>query len=577
MTASQIPPTEQTRFLLTWAELQAAADQARLAYDYEQAASLYSKALADEDLPVIDRYNLLSGRAQCFSFLGMGEAEFADLETLWQTAQALNDCGKMVEVAERLSEAAGHYGLAEHTKSAVEEALDRARQGGNRKLEARALSALGRIFLANNEITHSREFLESALCQQLELGDTPGEAQTRLSYATLLSRSDPALAEEQAKVALSLFLSLGDRHHQALALNVLGLSAGDHARTRAYHEQAQAIFRSMNHLPLQTLMENNLAVLYVLLGLFTRARQYAGRSVAASRREGNRKALGYSLDTIAQADFELLDYAAAQAELEEGLIIVRSLGDSFLEGAYLLRLGRLALAQKHTVGAIAKLESSEKVLGETGESNGQATALAWLGAAHLASGNLVEAERYTWEACTQLATIKGQTGDFPLQDIQWWRYRVLRALSEEPNPPRPPIPGREGGTKGLGEVAFQALDDARRRMFSTIGSLSDPGLRRNYLNKVEINREILLEWAREVSRRGEQGDRVQIEPQMAGAGEQEQFNRMLEISLLERKPGCPWLLDFIVEELIRLSGPSVPSLCCYRRARVTTLTAGFQQ
>ena len=55
----------------------------------------------------------------------------------------------------------------------------------------------------------------------------------------------------------------------------------------------------------------------------------------------------------------------------------------------------------------------------------------------------------------------------------------------------------EGDAGEIPENAWSALQKAREITLEGIASLSDEGLRRNYLNKVEINREIITEWTQQ--------------------------------------------------------------------------------
>ena len=95
-----------------------------------------------------------------------------------------------------------------------------------------------------------------------------------------------------------------------------------------------------------------------------------------------------------------------------------------------------------------------------------------------------------------------------------------------------PLPaGERGGREGeVSDDAWRVLDRAREAVLAPIANLTDDGLRRNYLNKVAINRQIVEEWLREASRRG-----LPLAPltgALAGPGGGEaQFGRMLDIGL----------------------------------------------
>ena len=101
-------------------------------------------------------------------------------------------------------------------------------------------------------------------------------------------------------------------------------------------------------------------------------------------------------------------------------------------------------------------------------------------------------------ALTYLHAHGNTTGELPLNEFWWLRYKTLSASL--PQSPLPDLGRRE--YEDLGELAWQALDQARESMLEPIASLSDDGLRRNYFNKVSVNRQIIQEWLRMASERG---------------------------------------------------------------------------
>ena len=76
------------------ADLQAAAEQAIKAYQYEDAISLFNQALEaaqreGTSLEPLDEYELLSGRALCYSRLGLLKEEGDDLFRMIDLAKSL--------------------------------------------------------------------------------------------------------------------------------------------------------------------------------------------------------------------------------------------------------------------------------------------------------------------------------------------------------------------------------------------------------------------------------------------------------------------------------------------------------
>ena len=76
-----------------------------------------------------------------------------------------------------------------------------------------------------------------------------------------------------------------------------------------------------------------------------------------------------------------------------------------------------------------------------------------------------------------------RTGFGQSQDIWWWHSRALAAL-------------------GRADEAWAALQQAHGLLLVAVRNLRDEGLRRSYLNKLQVNRELVPAWLAEAARRG---------------------------------------------------------------------------
>ncbi|MCK4978406.1 MAG: GAF domain-containing protein, partial [Anaerolineales bacterium] len=168
-----------------------------------------------------------------------------------------------------------------------------------------------------------------------------------------------------------------------------------------------------------------------------------------------------------------------------------------------------------------------------------AAAQAWQGAVHLELGDWQEAYGYTSEAISSLNTVGDVIDEYPPQDVYWLHYQVLTSSQSS-----------QYEKVKEGEI-WHTLDRAHELVFANIASLSDAGLRRNHLNKITINRQILLEWNREAINQG-----IEIETTELRSGNlQEQFKRLLAIGLrMNERREVDSLLDFIMDQLVELTG-----------------------
>ncbi|HRV94412.1 MAG TPA: GAF domain-containing protein, partial [Anaerolineae bacterium] len=218
------------------------------------------------------------------------------------------------------------------------------------------------------------------------------------------------------------------------------------------------------------------------------------------------------------------------------------------EAYYSLGLGRVALARQQPTGAHKLLQQAVDLFAELDIPADQAAALAWLGAAYLALGDWPAAHRSTLEAIELLKVAGDASPEFPPQDIWWLYYRVLRAA---------PPPASSQNDTGLGLIPddrlWTDLDQARQIMLAGIATISDEGLRRNYLNKVQINHDLVIEWTQQATRRGLP---LTALTEVARAGDiQDQLKRMLDIGMrMSISRDVDTLPNFIMDELVELSG-----------------------
>ena len=161
--------------------------------------------------------------------------------------------------------------------------------------------------------------------------------------------------------------------------------------------------------------------------------------------------------------------------------------------------------------------------------------LAMLGQAHLAAGQPEAALASTQRA----AEIHEAHGAGAMEDMDapmlWWQHH--RALA----------------ANGKAAAASRALARAYRLMVEPIAHLSDAGLRRNYLNKIDVHREIVAAWlAAKVPARGKP-PRI---PHLAGETSlREPFERLVDTGLrLNELRSAAELHEFLIDEATELSG-----------------------
>jgi PAS domain S-box-containing protein len=545
-------------------ELQAAAAQAQTAYEWETAVSLYAQALDLAEVPPRDTstdllvYALLDQRAECHRHLGDLVAEDADLEAMAGLAQDLGDARRQVQVMLRQADLLRRQGRAAESEPMAQAALDAARELGDPPLEAAGLLALSDALVQKSRIDEGAACAQQALALYQSLGDAVGEARALLA-AWVADSYQGGIAEGRAELeeALALFRRQGDREGEARALNGLGINSADFARRRAFFAQALAVLDTFGDRRHQAQVHNNLALTNEQMGLYSLARDDALAAVEAARRMGARQDEAYYLETLARTYLGVGDNDTAQELFRQGAALSREVGDRYAEAADILGLGRVAAALGQPSEAMDLYNEAAGIFGQGGLLANQATCLAWLGAARLDVGDIAAAREYTARAVSLIEPLAGEATEYPPQEIWWCRYQALTAAG------------------GEGDEAWQALERARELMLAAIASLSDDGLRRNYLNKVYVNRQIVGEWLRLAARRGLPLAAL-TEALASPGGGQGQFERMLEIGLrLNARREAGDLARFIVDQVVELTGAEHVILYRYGEAGHRQVAAEF--
>jgi PAS domain S-box-containing protein len=562
--------TEQARTDRSLEELQAAASRARAAYQWEEALSLYTQALARPDASRPETaYDLLDGRAECHRFLGNLEAEGNDLEAMARLAGEIGDARRAIGATIRQSRAEQHAGDWQASIRSGERALAAARCLGDRQLEAASLGALAYPYGLLGNYSRQQACAEGALELHRALGDHAGMAHDLwLLAGALLWMGESEKWGAPAREALALYREVDDPQGEANALNLLGVGSTDLAERRRYYEQALALFQAAGNRERQAVVLNNLAGVYGTLGLARQARRCAEQGIEVARAVHARGLLPSLNHVLATGLLELGDYDGARPFLDEALALAKETGDRNTLAFIRHELGRVALNTGQFADALEAFQASADIFGEIGRPREQTVARAWQGAVYLALDDWRAAEGCTAEAVERFEAVGHTQAELLPQAVWWWRYRVLATESL--------AQGREGGSSGdtallssgggeraqgrteaPSDEALAALERAHALVLAPIENLSDEGLRRNYLTKVGLNRDILLEWQR---CRGEDLTGSEnlsgLQPSAARAGSaQDQLRRMMDMSVrMNEERDLEALLDFVLDHAVELNG-----------------------
>ncbi|MCO6451639.1 MAG: GAF domain-containing protein [Caldilineales bacterium] len=519
----------------TLSDLRQQADNARLGYEYEKAIDLYTQALNLPFLPVTTRYELLDRRADCAFWLAEYAAEGEDLAAMLEIVEpeSARETNILIRETHRLEQ----LGKLDEGKASGERAISQAQALQEAHLEAEARRYYARILWRMNAFDDADAQLDKAQRIYRQIGDKAGVADCFRMKGNVVTNLDPAMARTWLHQALELSRAIGARYIEGNTLNSLALTNSDIALKRLYLDEALSITESLGARTYLSVLHNNIALVYLSVGVYGRAQDYAQRAVTAERNAKAYMSLIYSQESLARIYVARGLFAEARELIAEGLTLAGRF-ETIMEPYLLLLLGQIAMAEGNTDKAIREIEAAVAHLDEKVPADDRAVIQSWLGAAHLAAGDVSKADAITAAAYQQMAALEQAGADLPAQAVGWQRYRVLAAQAET----------------GHDIEAWRALDSAFRTMLALIADLSDEGLRRNFLNKVALNRDITLKWAEEAHAKGLSPDALTAHKPLAG-NLQDQFRRIVDVGArltAHRNPET--LADFVVDEFVELSG-----------------------
>jgi len=206
-----------------------------------------------------------------------------------------------------------------------------------------------------------RDSHASALRAVRNAGNKRGTAALLYSLGTLETSVRVATASSYFEQSLKIFREIGDGYGQALALSgsaLVDTLSGDYDSALARYRQAIAGFRANKDLVSEA----------------------------------------YTLKSMAQINIDRLEYATAEAMLDDALLIARKLGAPRLNAQVTYALAELQLRRGRAEPATDALCTVLRLTREVGDIVGQAFALASAGNASLMLGDFASAESALGEA-----------------------------------------------------------------------------------------------------------------------------------------------------------------------------------
>ena len=280
----------------------------------------------------------------------------------YQRVLRLLPAAQQVPVLLKMGQVLEVVGQWDESLDAYRQALNLARDLGDRQAQARSQAATGELLRKRGRYDEAGQWLAQARAGFETLGDESGVGLT-LHYAGSLATQQGNTEAARALYGESLAIrrKLGDKPQIANLLSNLGIVArlrGEYASAHSLHEEALAIRRELKDRRAVGVSLNNLGFVASEQGNYAEARAWLEEAVALNREVGDKQNTAIALNNLGNVVRSQGDYAAASALYRESIILYRELGDRWALAYVLEDTGVLAVLQSRADRALRLVEAA---------------------------------------------------------------------------------------------------------------------------------------------------------------------------------------------------------------------------
>ncbi|HKE41330.1 MAG TPA: GAF domain-containing protein [Casimicrobiaceae bacterium] len=505
---------------------------------HEDAIALCTQALGDgsgKTLPAV-QMDLLDLRAE--SLIARGQLE-----------RAAQDADAMLELAIRERSAAlkaralNRKAIVNMRRGNLTVALEIAAAGAKAARQSRQRGLLGESLLCLSEAqcrTGNHKIGMRTAREAIDIfraaGDLlrEGRAYWLVAFACrVLGRAKES--RRAGRQALESAKRAGDQYGIGNALVILEQTNTDLGASLTSLQHAKHAFEAAGYVERRGVALGNLANNYTDLGLYHHAYRLQSELVPLQRGMGTKQHLAYFLQNLTRTEMALGALDAARLHLQESADSLPALSDPNSDAAVAHYRGDLALAEGDPANAVGHYKVAGQIAHEAGLAR-ENVFLTKLGEAYLRNGEPGHALRATAQATSLHRAHSFALPDaFPGQEI-WWRHAQALSANRKVKDAR------------------KALETAHRLLLERIAKLRDAGLRRNYLNKIAVNREMIAAWLDDGAKRKLPAKRLFAHLAIESSV-REPFQRLADTGVrLNALPTPEAIQSFVVEEATELSG-----------------------
>ena len=504
---------------------------------HTQAIKLATQELSKDSQPLPIRLKLLEQRAG--SYLAQGAFDLAARDAKSMMGLTESDQGELK------IQALNCMALVQINLGDLQEAIKTATESVNIassiKLTDRRLLALSlyRLSEANKNISHFEAVITHAK-KAFEIFEEEGDLSGagRASWVMAPAYNVLGFAQESrhaAQTALDLCRQVNDQYGIGNAYNGLSSTDPDIAERISHYQQAIRAFETSGHLERQSTAIGNLGFTYAALGLYTHARRLTAKALEIDRSIGAKVGMACWSENLFDTELRMGLLESAREHLKEMGELVPGFGDPRMTSSYNTNQGLLLVGEGKVQESIPFYEAGVQIAREA-EVGNENVHLTYLALAHLKNNDPAAALQASTEATAIHRRQSYKLPDsFTSHEIWWTHAQALFA-------------------SGKTTQARKSLAQAHKFLLEAIANVRDEGLRRNYLNKVRENRELLQFWISDGSQRKISKERLFAHYYLK-SNTREPFKRLTDTSLrLNALHTVAEIQTFIVEEATELSG-----------------------
>jgi tetratricopeptide (TPR) repeat protein len=269
---------------------------------------------------------------------------------------AAGETEKAIAYLHRTGKRAKHVGALTEALESFQHALAMAPQAD---LSTRAdLSVqIGTVQELRGEYQAASEWLRAGLGLARESGDNKTAARALSGLATVaVNQGEYETAKQSAHHALGLAREVGDSGCAALSLRTLGVVAGyagDYVGAVEYCQASLALYKGLGDRRGVNLCLNSLGIFAFDQDKFDTATRYFDQALALSYEIGDRRAIAIRLINLGDVAVKRHEYDAAKAYLVDALVSAREVGSKEDIATIILNLGDIAAMQGDAGSAYA--------------------------------------------------------------------------------------------------------------------------------------------------------------------------------------------------------------------------------